>query len=195
MPKQPRGSKGIRHNSVCATTVGNLAIALQPAPRDLPNLSPSGFRGGCQVEHLVEELHLPTQPFETPLRMTAIDNHLIGKGLITRQTSLVTLQSQVLQWVHETPSSGHPGILHTTAFFQNWFWWPTLPRDMENYVKSCAICTQAWTTRQHPTGLLESLPISHYSWSHIAMDLITNLPSSDGYNTILVAIDHFSKAC
>lgn len=43
-------------------------------------------------QHLMEELHLPTQAWKTPLRMKAIDDHPFGKGLITHQTSLLTLQ-------------------------------------------------------------------------------------------------------
>ncbi|KAK3531817.1 hypothetical protein QTP70_029717 [Hemibagrus guttatus] len=32
-------------------------------------------------------------------------------------------------------------------------------------------------------------------WSHIAIDFLTDLPTSQGFSTILVAIDRFSKAC
>ncbi|KAK3569936.1 hypothetical protein QTP86_007469 [Hemibagrus guttatus] len=49
------------------------------------------------IDHyLVEELHLPTMPCETILQMMAEDNHPIGKGLITRQTSSLTFQVGLL---------------------------------------------------------------------------------------------------
>ncbi len=32
-------------------------------------------------------------------------------------------------------------------------------------------------------------------WSHIAIDFVTDLPSSRNYTTILMVIDRFSKAC
>ncbi len=41
---------------------------------------------------------------------------------------------------------------------------------------------------------------SHYPfhvapWSHVGVDFITDLPKSEGYTCILVAVDRFSKAC
>ncbi|KAK3520210.1 hypothetical protein QTP70_019351 [Hemibagrus guttatus] len=53
----------------------------------------------------------------------------------------------------------------------------------------------AWTSRQLPTGLLEPWPIPHRPWSHMAVDFITDFPSSSGFNMILVATNQFSKAC
>lgn len=55
------------------------------------------------------------------------------------------------------------------------------------------ILHQQWIQWQLPTGLLELLPIPRRPWSHMAVDFVTNLPSSGGYNPILVAIDRFSK--
>ncbi|KAK3571604.1 hypothetical protein QTP86_015339, partial [Hemibagrus guttatus] len=104
-----------------------------------------------------------------------------------------SLHSQVLQWEHEAPSSGHSGIRHTTALIQNQFWWPSLSH--ENYIESCATCGQSRTGRQLPTGLLEPLSIPCRPWYHMAVDFVTGLPSSSGFNMILGATDWFSKAC
>ncbi|KAK3517514.1 hypothetical protein QTP70_012589 [Hemibagrus guttatus] len=51
------------------------------------------------------------------------------------------------------------------------------------------------TSRQLLTGLLEPLPVPQRPWSHIALDFVTDLVDSEGYNTVLVAINWFSKAC
>ncbi|KAK3547947.1 hypothetical protein QTP70_001320 [Hemibagrus guttatus] len=32
-------------------------------------------------------------------------------------------------------------------------------------------------------------------WSHLAIDFLTDLPSSQRFTTVMVVIDHFSKAC
>lgn len=40
-----------------------------------------------------------------------------------------------------------------------------------------------------------SLPIPNRPWSHIAVDFVTDLPPSDTFTCILVAVDRFSKAC
>ncbi|KAK3518632.1 hypothetical protein QTP70_006074 [Hemibagrus guttatus] len=66
---------------------------------------------------------------------------------------------QVMQWVHEAPSSGHPGIRRSTQLIRCRFWWPSLGPDVEGYVQACPTCIQAWTSCQLPEELLEPLPI------------------------------------
>lgn len=64
---------------------------------------------------------------------------------------------------------------------------------MENYVKQCQVCQQAKSERIHPAGLLQPLPIPQGAWQDITMDFIEKLPKSEGYDTILVVVDRFSK--
>lgn len=78
---------------------------------------------------------------------------------------------------------------------QNRFWWSSLPTDTTQFVKACHICDINKPSHQIPTGLQQPLPRPHHPWSHIALDFITNLPSSNGNTTILTVIDRFSKAC
>ena len=65
------------------------------------------------------------------------------------------------------------------------------------YVKGCDICqaTKASMTKPHlPLFPISSEPMS-LSFSTITLDLIVNLPPSQGYNSILTIMDHdISKA-
>ncbi|KAK3547523.1 hypothetical protein QTP86_021502, partial [Hemibagrus guttatus] len=70
-----------------------------------------------------------------------------------------------------------------------------IPRDVADYVESCATCAQSRISRQLPAGLLVPLPVPRRPWFHMAIDFVTNLPDSGGHNTVLVAIEQFSKAC
>ncbi|KAK3572216.1 hypothetical protein QTP86_027122 [Hemibagrus guttatus] len=54
---------------------------------------------------------------------------------------------------------------------------------------------QAWTSRHLPEGLLEPLPIPRRPWSHLSVDFLTNLPDSEGFTTVMVVVDRFSKGC
>ncbi|KAK3571358.1 hypothetical protein QTP86_008894 [Hemibagrus guttatus] len=99
-----------------------------------------------------------------------------------------------MQWSHESPSNGHPGIHRTAQLIQCRFWWPSLCHDVKDYVKSCTTCAQSCTSHQLPEGLLEPLPIPQHPWSYIAMDFLTDLPDSNGCTMVLVIIDRFSKA-
>ncbi|KAK3572897.1 hypothetical protein QTP86_010584 [Hemibagrus guttatus] len=102
---------------------------------------------------------------------------------------------QVMQWVHEAPSSGHPGIQRSTQLVRHRFWWPSLTSDVEEHVRACSTCAQTRTSRQLPEGLLEPLPIPQRPWSHLSVDFLTDLPDSGGHTAVLVVVDCFSKWC
>ncbi|KAI2659651.1 Transposon Tf2-11 polyprotein [Labeo rohita] len=70
---------------------------------------------------------------------------------------------------------------------------PTI--DTITYIKNCTVCNTSKTPRQLPAGLLQPLPVPKRPWSHIAVDFVTDLPSSHGNTTILSVIDRFSKGC
>ncbi|KAK3524537.1 hypothetical protein QTP70_029847, partial [Hemibagrus guttatus] len=73
----------------------------------------------------------------------------------------------------------------------------TLTIDLSSYQIICALLSAfpGLDKLTIPAGLLEPLPIPHRPWSHMAVDFVTDLPSSGGHNMILLAIDRFSKAC
>uniref|UniRef100_A0A8C7WUN4 Integrase catalytic domain-containing protein n=1 Tax=Oryzias sinensis TaxID=183150 RepID=A0A8C7WUN4_9TELE len=48
-------------------------------------------------------------------------------------------------------------------------------------------------THSQPSGLLHPLPTPNRPWSHIALDLVTGLATSQGNSVVLTIIDRFSK--
>ena len=102
-------------------------------------------------------------------------------------------RSQVLQWGHSSQLSGHPGTGRTISFIQRKLWWPEMREDVQNFVSACSVCAQAKVTHQPPQGFLQPLPIPHRPWSHVALDFVTGLPTSNHNTTILTIIDRFSK--
>ncbi len=101
----------------------------------------------------------------------------------------------MLHLVHDTPSSGHPGITASLQLLSDRFWWPTLQADTVTFVQQCPVCNMSKSSHQRPAVLLQPLPVSQRPWSHIAIDFVTDLPNSRNYTTILTVIDRFSKAC
>ena len=55
------------------------------------------------------------------------------------------------------------------------------------------MCQRSKVVRHAPYGMLQSNKVSDQQWESIAMDFITDLPNSDGYDTILVVIDRLTK--
>ncbi len=103
-----------------------------------------------------------------------------------------SLRTQVIQQVHDLPSSGHLGITTSIQLLSNKFWWSTLRTDFIVFIKNCVSCNTSESSKQMPAGLLQPLPIPQRPWSHIAIDFITDLPNSKGNTTILTVIDSFS---
>ncbi len=53
------------------------------------------------------------------------------------------LRHRVIQLVHSTPSSGHPGIAATIQLLTNRYWWPTLQADTIAHIRNCPTCNMS----------------------------------------------------
>lgn len=120
------------------------------------------------------------------------------KGLI-RKNGLIwlghnsALQTKIVAALHDSVLGGHSGIQATYYRVKKLFIWRGMKADVENFVRQCQICQQAKAERTHPAGLLQPLSIPKGAWQDITMDFIEKLPKSEGYDTILVVVDRFSK--
>lgn len=106
-----------------------------------------------------------------------------------------SLRSRLITWAHTSLGMGHPGTTSTQQLLSSQYWWPTLNKDVQSHVLSCSVCAQSKVPRHLPAGILEPLPIPQCPWSHLSVDFVTDLPSSEGNTTILVIVDRFSKGC
>ncbi|KAI7950664.1 hypothetical protein MJO29_009338 [Puccinia striiformis f. sp. tritici] len=103
------------------------------------------------------------------------------------------LRAQILKTFHDESTAGHPGSLKTLDIISRCMNWPGIRKDVIDYTKSCFSCQRAKHSNQKPPGLMNSLSVPSRPWSIIAMDFIVKLPSSGGFDSILVVVDHFSK--
>ncbi|KAI3376076.1 hypothetical protein L3Q82_016603 [Scortum barcoo] len=104
------------------------------------------------------------------------------------------LRSLVLQWIHTSKFSCHPGIRRTLFLLQQRFWWPRMAQDTQEYINACSVCARGKSSHRAPAGFLKPLPIPHRPWSHIAVDFVSGLPPSQGNTVILTVVDRFSKS-
>jgi hypothetical protein len=66
-----------------------------------------------------------------------------------------------------------------------------MKQDVEQYVKGCAVCqANKVNTRQLKPSLIPITPEHTLPFQMIAMDFITKLPVSEGYDMILTITDH-----
>ncbi|KAI2645073.1 Transposon Tf2-8 polyprotein [Labeo rohita] len=106
-----------------------------------------------------------------------------------------SLRPHLLGTAHGSPGSGHPGSKRTLSLLQNRYWWPSMRRDTIRYVQSCSVCAMSNSPCMLPAGKLVPLPIPERPWSHLGVDFVSDLPSSEGNTCILVIVDRFSKTC
>jgi len=64
---------------------------------------------------------------------------------------------------------------------------------MKRYVEGCNACQRNKNRTEQPAGKLMPNSILNRAWSHILADFITKLPLAQGYDSILVVVDQFTK--
>lgn len=105
------------------------------------------------------------------------------------------IRNRILHELHDAQLSGHPGQPRTLEAVKRRFWWPTLARDVESYVKCCPVCQRNKLKRAKPAGLLNPLPIPSEPWESVSTDFISQLPRTPkhGYDAIAVYVDRLTK--
>ena len=97
----------------------------------------------------------------------------------------------IIKSLHDTPAYGHLGITRTVDFVERSYWWPGLRRDVADYVRGCGEC-QRHKVNNHPTKAPLQPIYSRNDitpFNVVALDFITKLPLSKGYDSILTITD------
>ena len=98
----------------------------------------------------------------------------------------------MVRMLHDHETAGHPGKAETLVAMEWHYWWPGLHTFVCNYVKGCGMCQQ-YKINRSPSHLsyMPILPsLSTRPFALCSMNLITDLPLSQGFNSILVMVDH-----
>ena len=97
----------------------------------------------------------------------------------------------ILAEYHDGSLGGHFGRDITINRVCQHFWWPTLWRDVTDYVKTCDTCQQYGPKENH-NELRPYHPI--YPFEFVFIDFIVNLPSTSKRNHhIITMTDEFTK--
>ena len=94
---------------------------------------------------------------------------------------------------HDSPVAGHPGYQKTQELIERQYYWPGLASDIRSYVARCDCCACFKGSNTKPTSSAVPLQPSTMPWVDISMDFITDLPLSNGFDSILTVVDRFSK--
>ena len=111
-----------------------------------------------------------------------------GKNYIPRN---MELRRDIVKTFHDHETAGHPGEIGTYNAVRQHYWWPGLRTFVKNYVQGCGICQQFKIDRtpSKPAFIPTEGAKSTRPFANCSMDLITDLPLADGYDSILVVVD------
>ena len=101
------------------------------------------------------------------------------------------LRRGVITLFHDHKASGHPGITQTLQLIAPYYWWPNMKTFITEYIKGCASYQMSKINRNpvHPPLFPISPTENAHPFETIALDFITKLPPSGGYDTILTITD------
>ncbi|CAH9094973.1 unnamed protein product [Cuscuta epithymum] len=143
----------------------------------------------------VEAEEASLQLVTTPYNMSYFSYH---DGVLRHKNKLYVgingdLRDKLVSMIHGSAAGGHSGELATLHRVRNLFWWPNLKLTVHRVVSTCHIfqlCKHE--TIKYP-GSLQPLSIPQHAWQHITMDFIEKLPKSNGYDSIFVIVDRYTR--
>ena len=121
-----------------------------------------------------------------------VDGSLYYKGHLYIPDSL-ELKRTIVSKEHDTLVAGHMGQDNTVELVQRNFFWPQMDSWIRDYVRSCEDCQKDKAICHTRYGLLQPLEVPFVPWDSISMDFITDLPLSDGHDSIWVIVHRFTK--
>ncbi len=129
-------------------------------------------------------LHISSIPLSPSL-------HLLGDISTATFRPLIPLvfQQKIFQHVH---SLGHPGVRATRRLLTSRFLWGGMARDINLWARQCIPC-QTSKIHKNISPPPASIPLPSRRFSHIHVDLVGPLPSSQGHSHIFTIIDRTSR--
>ena len=157
---------------------------------------------------------IPLSSLSNPLVSTALHALNDGKSLLARASKHdwhyddgklyfknqlyipETAQQDLVSSIHASETCGHGSMFCTLNLLQQDFWWPGMTTYIQKYVARCTVC-QANKVNTHPTiPALSSLKFDcTCPFQQVSVDLITNLPPSGSFDSVMVIVTIFLLFC
>lgn len=96
-----------------------------------------------------------------------------------------TLKIKIMQQYHEV-NAGHLKCSKVIPLIRRDFFWARMRSDINEFVAACQTCQRHGAKRGKQQGYLNPRPIPNKRMQEIHVDWKTNLPVSDGFDTVLV---------
>ena len=101
---------------------------------------------------------------------------------------------KIVKEYHSNVTSGHSGISKTCARIKEKYYWPTLKRDVEKFIKHCDSCQRYKLVRKKNIQPMEITTTSKQSFNKIFLDIVGPLHDTDCHNKFILTLqDDLSK--
>ena len=121
----------------------------------------------------------------------------LENGLLYYRGKVYVPGTELCNWIltlcHDSKLTGHPGRWKTLELVSRNYWWLQMSRYIGKYVSTCDMCLQTKSIHQPPSRELHPLPILNAPWDTTSVDFITELPESNGKDTIMVVVNSVTK--
>jgi hypothetical protein len=173
--------------------------ATRPEGPALEDLWTTALETDTVYQKLVQALRegAPRFPTELGIRVSVSDCALMNDQLTYRNRRWVPerepLRTGLIQRMHDSPLSGHPGKEGTLFLMRREYFWPGMDADVKRFIRNCRSCGRNTVWRDRRKGLLKPLPIPEQKWQEISIDFMVDLPESEGCTNLLVIVDRLGK--
>ncbi|UYV75794.1 hypothetical protein LAZ67_13001373, partial [Cordylochernes scorpioides] len=103
-------------------------------------------------------------------------------------------RKEIMSEFHNNMLNGHLGVARTTYRLKNKYHWPSMLKDVSEFVKTCHLCQSRKGSNQSPSGLLQPIPPANYPFERIGIDFVGPLPSTKRRRKwIIVLTDYYTR--
>ncbi|KAK4400831.1 Retrovirus-related Pol polyprotein from transposon.6 [Sesamum angolense] len=103
------------------------------------------------------------------------DNGMLLNGKRVCVPNVEELRKEIMHEVDYAPYAMHPGSTKMYWDLRPYYWWPTMKKDVTEFVARCLTCQQVKAEHQAPASKLHPLSIPEWKWEKITMDFVISI--------------------
>ena len=100
-----------------------------------------------------------------------------------------SLRRKLFDLLHSTT---HPGVRGSRRLISSRFVWPKMSSEIGSWSRSCLQCQRSKIS-SHVKSSVPQIPVPGRRFSHVHVDIVGPLPSSQGYSYLLTMIDRSTR--